>query len=124
MDRWRLKQFRSISGREAISDWRRSLSPGRRAVMNTFLKRIIRMESWPTGTCNPIKGQSGKWELRWTAEKVQHRIFGYYDRDSFVMLVGCTHKGRIYDPHSAFETLKDRFGKLFQEEGDICDFTI
>ena len=92
--------------------------------MDIFLKRIVKMQSWPTGICDPIKGHTGNWELRWTAEKVEHRIFGYYESSSFVMLVGCTHKGKTYDPHGAFEMLKDRVAKLARGEGTICDFEL
>ena len=83
------------------------------------------MKSWPSGICDPIKGRSGYWELRWTAEKVQHRIFGYYGGPSqFVMLVGCTHKGKIYDPPSAFQTMQDRSGKLKFGEGTLSNYEL
>jgi hypothetical protein len=125
MDRWQLKQFRSASGREVISDWRRKdLSPGRRSGMDLFLKRIVTMPDWPSEICKPLKGHTGYWELRWTSEKVEHRILGYKELESFVMLVGCTHKQRVYDPHGAFQILRDRISKLERKEATICDYPI
>ena len=68
MGAWGFKQFISASGREAISDWRSRLLPGRRAVMDIFLKRIAMMEEWPSGTCKRIQGFPNCWELRWKAK--------------------------------------------------------
>lgn len=122
---WTFRQFISASGRESIADWRRkTLTPKRRATMDVFLKRIASMREWPTGICDPLTGHPGFWELRWTAEKVEHRIFGYYEGNSFVMLVGCTHKGRVYDPPGAFTTLQDRYSKIKRGEGRIGDYTV
>ena len=85
---WRFRQFRSANGRDAIDDWRKGLSPARRPVMDVFLDRIAKMQSWPSGTCDPLTGYSGYWELRWVAEKVEHRIFGYYAGPlKFAMLI-------------------------------------
>jgi hypothetical protein len=116
---WTFYQFCSVaSGRDSISDWRKRLSPARRAVFDVFMDRIAKMGTWPNGICDPIRGQKGYWELRWTAEKVEHRIFGYYGGPSqFVMLIGCTHKGKVYDPQDAFNTLKKLRQKLEVKEG-------
>ncbi len=92
--------------------------------MDLFLKRLARMRDWPTGTCAPLKGYQGCFELRWTAEKVEHRIFGRYESMCFLMLVGCTHKGKVYNPPGAFETLKERVGKLNRGEAAIHDYEI
>jgi hypothetical protein len=122
---WTFKQFRSASGRDAIADWRKGLSPARRAVLDIFMDRIAKMKAWPTGICDPIRGYSGYWELRWTAEKVEHRIFGYYAGQlSFAMLIGCTHKGKVYDPPSAFETMQDRKSKITNKEGSLSTYEL
>ena len=120
---WSFEQFRSANGRDAITDWRKGISPGRRAILDIFLDRIAKMETWPSGICDPIRGYSGYWELRWTAEKVEHRIFGYYGGSfRFVMLIGCTHKGRVYDPPGAFQTMKDRKRKITVGEGVLASY--
>jgi hypothetical protein len=122
---WRFWQFRSVNGRESISDWRKGLSPARRAALDHFLDRIAKMPEWPSGICNPIRGHPGCWELRWPAEKVEHRILGYYNGAlCFVMLVGCTHKGKVYDPPSAFETMKDRKSKIDRKEGALSCYEL
>lgn len=113
---WTFQQFRSVlSERDSISDWRKRLSPARRAIFDIFMDRIAKMRAWPTGICDPLKGKenAGYWELRWTAEKVEHRVFGYFGGPlMFVMLIGCTHKGKVYDPPGAFQTMRDLRRKL------------
>lgn len=122
---WSFAQFRSAKGRESITDWRKGLSPARRARLDVFLDRIAKMHKWPPGICDPIRGHSGFWELRWTAEKVEHRIFGYYGGSlCFVMLVGCTHKGKVYDPQSAFETMEDRKERIDRKEGTLSHYEL
>ena len=83
------------------------------------------METWPTGTCKSLKGFPGYFELRWTSEKVAHRILGYFEGPkTFVMLVGCTHKGKVYDPPGAFQTMLDRKQKLIQKEGSLAKYDL
>jgi hypothetical protein len=126
MYRWRFEQFKSSKGRQAISDWRKSvLSPARQAIFDTFLDRVAKMEKWPPEICRSLRKHPGKWELRWTAEKVEHRIFGFYSGPQvFAMLIGCTHKGRIYDPPSSFETMVDRARKLKTGEGVLSEYAL
>ena len=118
-----MKQYRSSNEREAIADWRKSLSPYRKAFLDGFLKRIANLQDWDGGLCKKIKGHPGCWELRWTAEKVEHRIFGYYDGPKvFAMLVGCTHKGKVYDPSDAFGTLKNRKAQIQKKEASLSPY--
>jgi hypothetical protein len=44
---WRFKQFKAWTGRKAIDDWRRRLSPARQAALDSFLDRIAKMQAWP-----------------------------------------------------------------------------
>lgn len=121
---WRFKQFVAWTGRKAIDDWRSRLSPSRRAIHDVFMDRIAKMDSWPSGICDPLKNHAGCWELRWAAEKVEHRLFGYYGVGKwFIMLVGCTHKGKVYDPHGAFEILDERKTQIENGAGGLIDYT-
>ena len=117
------QQFQSASGRAVISDWRKRLSPARRAIFDMFLNRLAKMDRWDNGICKKLKGNQGCWELRWPAEKVEHRVFGYYGQlSTFVMVIACTHKGKVYDPTDAFGTLTERLKKIERREGEIVDY--
>ena len=120
---WRFNQFKARGGRRAIDDWK--LSPARRASLDTFLDRIAKMQSWPVGICGPIGNHAGCWELRWTAEKVEHRIFGYFGfGKQYNMMVGCTHKGKTHDPPGVFETLDQRKRQVQDGTGGLDEYTI
>lgn len=120
---WRFQQFKTWSGRAVIADWRNSLLPARKAVFDLFLNRIAKMESWPNGICDPIKKHSRCWELRWTSERVEHRIFGFYGAaKQFNMMVGCTHKGNVYDPPGAFDTLDRRKADVENGKGVLDEY--
>ena len=55
-----------------------------------------------------IQGYRGLGELRWKAEQKQHRLIGYFSGDVWIAVMGCTHKGKIYDPRDALETADRR----------------
>ena len=56
---------------------------------------------------------------------MEHRIFGYYGGEKeFVMLVGCTHKGRVYDPPGAFQTLDERKQKIESKEAGLDEYRV
>ncbi|MCU1338744.1 MAG: hypothetical protein JWO19_4325 [Bryobacterales bacterium] len=38
------------------------------------------------------------------------------------MLIGCTHKGKVYDPPSAFGTMENRRKKLKDAEGTLAKY--
>lgn len=79
--------------------------------MDVFLNDLAKVERWKPPQISSLKGDSytGLRELRWLSEGVQHRIFGEYDGEKrFAMYVGCTHKGKIYKPPSAFELARKR----------------
>lgn len=89
-----------------------------------FLKRLTQMTEWDAGSCKKLKGSGGYWELRWSAEKVEHRILGYFDSEVFNMLVGCTHKGKVYDPQSAFDTMRTRHKQILDGSGSLKDYEL
>jgi hypothetical protein len=101
------------------------LSPARRAILDVFIDRIAKMNDWPSGICDPLRGRIGFWELRWTAEKVEHRILGYHGSGKeFIMLIGCTHKGRVYNPAEVFDTMVARRAQIESGQGRTSEYRI
>lgn len=122
---WKFKQFKTASGRRVICDWKKRFPSRRRqAIFDVFMDRIAKMNSWTVDDCKPIKNHPGCRELRWTAEKVEHRIFGYFGEKEFFMMVGCTHKQKIYDPSSAFDTLDDRKKAVANRTGQVDEYNV
>ena len=67
-----------------------------------------------------LRGEPAKhrlWELRFRADKA-YRIIGFFSetiRMRAILLIGCTHKQGVYDPHDALNTAITR--KRLLEEG-------
>ena len=124
---WCLFQYVSPTGRKAIEDWRCSLEVSRRADFDVFLRNMVKKLKWEYPEIGGLSGKhlKGFFELRWRSGSVPHRVGGCFSGDDgFVMLIGWTHKGRIYDPPSALDTLPLRKKKLTSAEASICEYEI
>lgn len=125
---WRLWQYRSPMGNEAITDWRKGLTISNMADLDTFLRNMVRKTKW---AYPDVRGLSGKHlknlhELRWRgADNVPHRIGGYFSSDNeFVMLIGWTHDKKKYDPPSALESLQKRKKRVNAGEASLIEYPI
>jgi putative component of toxin-antitoxin plasmid stabilization module len=126
--RWKLSEYRSSSGRLAMTDWRKGLPVGLpRADMDTFLKNMAKLEKWTYPDIGSLKGKNnhGVYELRWRSGNVPHRILGYMRSDhEFVMLIGCTHDKKKYYPSGCMETAVDRRKKIQSGEASINEYQL
>jgi hypothetical protein len=64
----------------------------------------------------------GLGEIRWKCDGKQHRVIGHSwkNPNGYLLLIGCTHKQRIYDPPDAIRTAdKRRRGLQFESKGGI-----
>jgi hypothetical protein len=94
----------SPAGNNKIGDWYRGLSVQGRADADEFIKLMRRESEWKMPHYRPrLKGYRGLGELRWTSEKKEYRLVGYLHGGTFFAVMGCTHKGKIYDPADALE---------------------
>ena len=108
---WRLLQYVSSSGRRAIEDWRKQLPVGApQAYLDTFLKLMVKRNKWEPPDIKPLKGRGvGLTELRWQSGRVPHRIIGYQTGEhEYLMLIGCTHNAKKYNPPDAIDTARRR----------------
>lgn len=130
MDVWRtpIRCYVSPAGNDKIADWYADLSVQRKADADEFLKNMRKTKSdeWQMPNyrrkMRPIKGVKdrdvkGLGELRWTSENVEHRLLGFFHGGSWYALIGCTHKGNVYDPANALVTAVKR--KKEVENGEV-----
>ena len=116
-------------GRKAMDDWRkRDLAIGRpRADLDTFLKNLVKLREWEYPVIDNLKGERyrGLSELRWKSGRTPHRIFGYHQGElENLMLVGCTHNERKYDPPDALETALRRRRDIEQGRATYCEYQL
>ena len=128
--KWRLLQYVSPApaGRKAIEDWRKSLPVGSpRADLDAFLRVMAKKMEWSYPDIGSLKGKKykGLSELRWRSGNVPYRIIGYTSEDHvYVMLIGCTHNGRKYDPPDALQSAVDRNNRVSKREATTCEYPL
>ena len=126
--RWRLLQYVSSSGRKAIEDWRKWLPVGLpRADLDSFLKLVAKQDKWEYPIIGGLTGKKyqGLSELRWRSGNVPHRLIGYTSEEHvFVMLIGCTHNKKKYDPSDALDTAVKRKKKIKNGEAGTCEYKL
>lgn len=71
-----------------------------------------------------LKGLKGIGELRWFSGKKQHRLLGYFDGEVWVALIGCTHKGKVYDPADALKSAEKRKSQIENGEAGTIEYNL
>jgi phage-related protein len=93
-----------------ITDWLLH-SPDVRALLRIRVGNLrkSRRVDWNKTEFRSLGG--GLYEIKWNARDVPHRAFGCDHKGCFVLVIGCTHKGKNYDPRKC----KDTARKLISE---------
>jgi len=119
----RFLDYVTPSGNNDIAEWYCLQSMDCRAAFNDLLEILSKKADWGGGH-EFARLQDGLGEIRWKIENVQHRIIGcaWKNPAGYLLLIGCTHKQRIYNPPDAIGTAdKRRRGITFQKRGSVCD---
>ena len=121
---WSFWDFTYLNGHNPIEEWfRNGLSEESQLAFWKVLKDCQKTES----SINWVAFKrflSGKyrefriWELIFYSDRRQHRIFGIFgpERKQATLLMGCYHKGKVYNPPDAMETAYKRAGLLSRRE--------
>jgi hypothetical protein len=103
----------SPGGNNKIADWYNKLSVRERADADEFIKNMRKTTEWKPPKYRPrLKGYKGLGELRWTSEKKEHPLVGYLHSGVFFAVMGCTHKGTVYDPADALDQADRRKSQI------------
>jgi hypothetical protein len=105
-----------FSGTNPIEEWRKGLSEEAEKLFNGLLKTNQKIDNalhWlGRGRHFFLEGRSKEervWELGFQdSDRVQYRILGVFwpkhTRKQATLLIGCTHKQRVYDPSDCLGT--------------------
>jgi len=105
--------YESLAGNNKIADWYDDLSAQEQADADEFIKDMRKTADWKMPNYRPrLKGYEGLGELRWTSEKKEHRLIGYLRAGTFFAVMGCTHKGKVYDPPDALDQASKRKSQI------------
>ena len=99
----------SPAGNDKIAEWYGGLSEQGRADADVFIENMRKKSEWKMPDYRPqLTGYKKLGELRWTSEKVEQRLIGYLKGGTFHAVMGCTHKGKVYDPTNALDQADKR----------------
>jgi hypothetical protein len=136
--KWRLEEYVSPNGREAITSWRKKLKVGApKAFLDKFLKDRVKEFRWTSPQIDALTGEKyqGLSELRWKCGR-PHRIIGYTvklpkadgpkeeRKGLFVMLIGCTHDGKKYYPTECLDSAADRKKEIEQGKAKTGEYIL
>ena len=95
--------------------------------MDAFLAFMVKLETWEYPDIDSLKGDryKGLTELRWKSGKMPHRILGYQTGAfEYLMLIGCTHNEKKYDPPEAMETARRRREEIQKGEASTSEYKL
>jgi hypothetical protein len=110
------------SRNNAIADWYCRQSVDCRVAFDDLLDILSKKANWSEPEFKRL--QAGLGEIRWKVDDVQHRVIGcaWKNPHGYLLLIGCTHKQRVYSPPDAIETADRRHrGIVFQGKGGVCE---
>lgn len=106
---WNFRSFVSATGEEAISDWYEAQSAKVQAKFDARLRvlRDMTPQEWKDPYTKPLSGDcAGLLEIRFLADKVQHRPLGFFgpSRMEFTIVLLAIEKNDRLIPPDACKT--------------------
>lgn len=122
---WSIMEFRTSSGRGVISQWvAKEIEMAAEIEFHGILRNLQNSprDLWVRPDYAPFDPEIG--EIRFKANSLQHRVFGFFlvEAKQYVMLLGCTKKGRIYTPRDAEETARTRRRLVLADRSCIYEY--
>ena len=123
---WKFREYVAPSGRKLVSEWYGKLSLQIQSDFDRMLGILANKKEWKYPEFKRLQGRQyrGLGEIRWQSGGVQHRVIGCNGSGAgeYTLLIGCTHKGRVYDPPSALGTAIQRMRALKDGQGTTCRY--
>lgn len=120
---WVFMDYVSPAGTNLIRKWsQKVLSLEERDELETLLGVLAKQKQWQSQDFHTISGYTGLGEIRWkSAQGTPLRIAGIKGAISgqYILLIGFSHKGRVYKPPKPFDTAMDRKRTLDNKTGNI-----
>jgi hypothetical protein len=104
-----------------ITDWLSSRTEARAAfrVRVNNLRKVPRVQ-WTKNEFRYLG--SGLWEIKWKPSNVPYRALGFDSGGYFILVIGCTHKMKAYDPRSCIKTAKKLKREVENGQWGTADF--
>lgn len=120
---WSFADFVYPTGNNPFESWYEQQTDEVQETIDSALKNMAKTEdhlNWTTWR-GYLRGDAKRqkiWEIGFFVEGRQYRIFGIFSGSKVVILLaGCYHKGKIYEPRDAIETATKRAAALREGTG-------
>lgn len=127
---WTFRCYVSSPGKDEIRAWYDGQSAKVRAKFDSRLKFLAQREraEWKREPFDSLSDEcSGLGEIRFQADKVQHRPLGFFDGEKIFSLVFCAQeKGNKFVPKDACKIALRRKKEIMQskEHWNVCTFDL
>lgn len=117
----------SPAGTNQIKKWsKKILTIQELSDLETLLGVLAKTKQWGMPDFRRLSGKNlaGLGEIRWkSAQGTPLRIIGTAGTTAgqYVLLVGCSHKGTVYNPPEALNTAIQRKKDLLNKTGSTCE---
>jgi hypothetical protein len=112
MLRWRFETYVSPTGRNDIQTEVDGYDEYSKAAFERAVKHlaVTPKEQWNEPHAKKLKNEDPIYEIRYKANNRSTRALGYFGNDgvTFIVLLICFHKGRVYTPPDAFKSAHRR----------------
>lgn len=113
---WQFETYVSASGRNDVQKTVDGYDPyGRQSFSRAVAHLAVSPKSqWHEPHGKKLKNENPIYEIRYKAFKRQERALGYFEdsTSSFIIVLTCHHKGRVYKPPKAFEIAHRRIKEI------------
>jgi hypothetical protein len=122
---WKFVEFVTLGGRGVITQWvDKDIEMEAEIEFHATLTAlaVTPRDLWVRPDYSPFDSEIG--EIRFFANKLQHRVFGFFlaDVSKYVMLVGATKKGKIYNPREAVDTARKRRKLIIADRSQLHEY--
>jgi len=114
-----IRCYVSPAGRNKVEQWLDELAPQRQMDARSFMDVMAKVADWTMPDYRSLKGYANLGELRWTSEKTEHRLIGFFQHGGWIAVMGCTKKGKVYSPADALDTADKRRRQILNREAGI-----
>lgn len=128
MLRWKFRTYISPSGR---ADVQKDIDSYEVYGRTKFSRAVAHLAAtpqvqWDEPHGKKLKNEDPLYEIRYQANNRQERALGYFDDDgeTFVIVLICYHKAKVYSPHGAIDTAQRRVKQLRAGEAATAALTI
>lgn len=116
MVEWNFRVYVSPTGRNDVQQTINKYDDYSRAAFERAVEHlaVAPKNQWQEPQAKKLKNEDPIYEIRYKADKRATRALGYFAEDghTFVIVLICHHKGRVYDPPDAFKSAHKRIKHL------------